>query len=417
MSDLELRLQAKTEFGWQQCTRGLSRLHSYLILTPPCIHERKLLLLPSVSSHLQSILAIVENNSRGQSLTRHLSACVVMRMNAESEAKVYQKGFLRGQVLALTQSGLSTSEVSTKLEIPRRTVYRWLSRGCHIPDGKSSGRPSLITRRTNRRIRQLVRSDPSYSLSELSADVNLSRTTVWRRLKKFGYLSRKKPSKLNLSERHKLLRLQWSMKHCHWRTQWSRVVWSDEAAVRLRFKDGRLSLWLKSGKKVPDRFFSSRSQNDGKKLLIWGAIWSDGHSSLHIMEENMTSELYVGVLEDHVYPLSFSLGDPSSRWILMDDNAPPHRSIMTRSYKQSAGIRTLDWPARSPDLNPIEHVWAVLKRRIRRQLTLGDDLARLKILLRREWDQLDQEMIGNLISSMPNRIRKVIELEGDESGY
>ena len=323
---------------------------------------------------------------------------------------------MRGQAFALIKTGLSVSAVSSELRIPRRTLYYWLQRGCHLPDAKPTGRPRL-SRRTNRYITNFVRSDPSSSLSEISAGANVSRTTVWRRLKKSGFSSRKRPSKLNLSERHMKLRLQWSMKHCHWRAQWSRVVWSDEAAVRLRFKDGRLRIWVKSGRRVPDRFFTSRSQDDGRKLLIWGAIWSDGRSSLHVMRENMTSERYIRVLEDHIYPLSFSLGDPSSEWILMDDNAPPHRANVTRSYKQSAGIRTLDWPAKSPDLNPIEHVWASLKRSVRRQLCPGDDLNRLEFLLRREWDRLDQEMIRNLISSMPNRIRKVIERRGDESGY
>ena len=131
----------------------------------------------------------------------------------------------------------------------------------------------------------------------------------------------------------------------------------------------------------------------------------------------MNSQRYIEVLEAHVYPFSFSLGDPSSEWFLMNDNAPPHRSVATRTYKRSAGIRTLDWPARSPDLNPIEHVWSLLKRRVRRQLRLSDDLERLESLINDEWRQLDQRIIKNLISSMPSRVRKVIERQGDVSGY
>lgn len=333
------------------------------------------------------------------------------------EAKVYRKGFLRGQAYALTQRGLSASEVSFELNVPRRTIYFWLQRGCDKPDSKSPGRPRITSCRTDRLISRVVHVDPSASLSEISGEANVSRSTVWRRLKDNDFVSRKRPSKLHLSERHKTLRLQWAMKHCHWRNQWSRVVWSDEAAVRLRFKDGRLKLWIKSGQKIPDRYFTSRRQDDGKKLLIWGAIWSDGRTSLHVTKENMNSERYLQVLEEHVYPLSFSLGDPSSEWLYMDDNAPPHRSLVTREYKRSAGIRSLDWPARSPDLNPIEHVWAILKRRLRRQICPTDDLNRLEVLIREEWDHLDQQVIRNLIGSMPSRVRKVIERRGDESGY
>ena len=77
----------------------------------------------------------------------------------------------------------------------------------------------------------------------------------------------------------------------------------------------------------------------------------------------------------------------------------------------------MDWPARSPDLNPIEHVWAILKRRLRRQICPGDDLNRLEFLIRNEWNHLDQEIIRNLIGSMSTRVRRVIERRGDESGY
>ena len=131
----------------------------------------------------------------------------------------------------------------------------------------------------------------------------------------------------------------------------------------------------------------------------------------------MNSERYLKVLEDHVYPLSFRLGDPSSEWIFMDNNVPCYQSNSVRDYKASAGIRSLDWPAKSPDLNPIEHVWAIMKRRIRRQIRPGDDMNQLESLVRREWDQLDQQVIRSLVDSMPSWVRKVIEHEGDESGY
>ena len=97
--------------------------------------------------------------------------------------------------------------------------------------------------------------------------------------------------------------------------------------------------------------------------------------------------------------------------------AQADRSRMTRLYKQIAGIRTLDWPARSPDLNPIEHVWAMLKRNVRRQIDPEDDLLQLEAKMKKEWDRLDQQKIDDLISSMPSRVHKVTERHGGQSGY
>ena len=173
---------------------------------------------------------------------------------------------------------------------------------------------------------------------------------------------------------------------------------------------------MKSGDKIPDHLVMSINQGGGR-LLIWGAIWINGRSELHIQRDNMNSDGYVNVLERHICPLSSRLGNPSTSWILMDDNATCHRSLVTNSFKSQAGIRTLTWPARSPDLSPIENVWSLLKRSVRRTLRPGDDLLRLEALLRQEWDRLNQDTINRLIESMPSRIRQVIELSGDGTKY
>ena len=137
-------------------------------------------------------------------------------------------------------------------------------------------------------------------------------------------------------------------------------------------------MWVRKGNPISETYRIPMSQGGGS-LLIWGAVWIGGRSPIHIQRNTMNSERYVQVLENYVYPLSFELGDPSLDWIFMDDNARPHRSKLSNSFKERAGIRTLQWPARSPDLNPIENVWSMLKRDIRRHMLLGDNLDRLEM--------------------------------------
>ncbi|GBN09562.1 hypothetical protein AVEN_143850-1 [Araneus ventricosus] len=87
--------------------------------------------------------------------------------------------------------------------------------------------------------------------------------------------------------------------------------------------------------------------------------------------------------------------------IFMDDNACPHRARLLQSYLESETIPQMAWPARSPDLNPIEHVWDILGRRIAGCSVPPSTLHQLQQALLQEWALLPQEAINDTIASMP----------------
>ena len=67
-------------------------------------------------------------------------------------------------------------------------------------------------------------------------------------------------------------------------------------------------------------------------------------------------------------------------WIFQEDNEPKHRSHLCTCWKAENGITNLDWPSQSPDANPIENVWSVVKRMLagRRAFTLKQISRRIK---------------------------------------
>ena len=303
-----------------------------------------------------------------------------------ADSKTAKSAFLKGQVFALLRQGQSVRQVSRTVGVPKSTVHRWSANAFSLSRKAGSGRRRKTSSESDRLIVHLVRNDPTLSSTELRNSLpepTVSALTVRRRLRSEHFKSRKRPSGIELTANHKRLRLEWAMQHCHWRSQWSRVVWSDEASVCLRGRDDRLRVWRQSDDEIPGNLALPVNQGGGR-LLIWAAIWINGRTELHVQRNNINSDGYVDVLREHVLPLSNRLGDPSTDWIYMDDNATCHRSLVTNAFKTQAGIQTLRWPARSPNLNPIENVWSLLKRGMRRSIRPGDDLSRLEAMLRQE---------------------------------
>ncbi|GBO44153.1 hypothetical protein AVEN_239551-1, partial [Araneus ventricosus] len=123
----------------------------------------------------------------------------------------------------------------------------------------------------------------------------------------------------------------------------------------------------------------------------------DGRTPLHVFERGTVIGVRYRdeILEPYV---RLFMGAFGPEFILMDDNARPHRALLVDEFLESEDIRRMDWPARSPDLNPIEHVWDSLGRAIATSNPPPRTIQEMKTALLKEWDQLPQEMINSLIS-------------------
>jgi len=123
--------------------------------------------------------------------------------------------------------------------------------------------------------------------------------------------------------------------------------------------------------------------------MVWGGI------CLYIRD----------VLQEHVVPFTPHIGE---NFLLMHDNAHPHKSRCVSDFLNVVGIRAMAWPACSPDINPIEHVWDMLGRRLRSITPAVQNPEQVATALVEIWDNLLQDMIDNVIRSMRRRMTAVI---------
>ena len=103
--------------------------------------------------------------------------------------------------------------------------------------------------------------------------------------------------------------------------------------------------------------------------------------------------------------------------IFQEDNASPHRSKVAEATCENAGIVKLDWPAQSPDLNPIENIWSEMKRMVRRRSPPPSSISVLMKYIEDAWDDLPPEYYRKLINSMPKRVNAVISANGNRIDY
>ncbi|GFW23601.1 transposable element Tcb2 transposase [Trichonephila clavipes] len=174
--------------------------------------------------------------------------------------------------------------------------------------------------------------------------------------------------------------------------QWGRILFTDESRFSTRSDSQRVLIWRENGTRFYTSNFKERHHYGGPGVIVWGGIMLNGRTELHIFDRvSVIGDRYCEeVLLPYVRLFRGAIGPD---FIFMDDNAWPHRTLVVKELLESEDITRMDWPAYSPDLNPIEHVWYALGRRIATLLHHPENTQQLKQMLIVEWALLPQEML------------------------
>ncbi|GBM09329.1 Transposable element Tc1 transposase [Araneus ventricosus] len=226
------------------------------------------------------------------------------------------------------------------------------------------GRPRATTATEDRYLFITARRNRGATASQLYRDLYaaagtcVSKVTVSKRLHETRLFAR------TLTSTNRRVRLAWCREHRDWSMdQWPTVLFTDESRSSLNTDSRRTFIWRETGTRYIPSNGREFDHYGGGDLMVWAGIMLDDRTPLHVFESGtVTGVRYRDeILEPYV---SLFRGAVGPEFILMDDNARPHRALLVDEFLESEDIRRMDWAARSPDLNPIEHVYDALGRAI-----------------------------------------------------
>ncbi|GFT22401.1 transposable element Tcb2 transposase [Trichonephila clavipes] len=145
--------------------------------------------------------------------------------------------------------------------------------------------------------------------------------------------------------------------------------------------------------------------------MTWAGISLGGHTDSHVFQGGILTGLRYGLIISFGYVCPFA-GAIGNDFILMDDNARPHRIVIVEEYLEGLGLERMEWPARSPDINPIEHFWDYLSRQVAVLSPPPRCLGELEQSLLRVWSSLPISVTNNLIDSVEIRRHQCNQARG-----
>src|SRR5581483_11071071 len=216
-----------------------------------------------------------------------------------------------------------------------------------------------------------------------SSGKEVSKSTIRRTLYEMGYHSRTALRKPHVSEPNRIIRLNWACERCFWSlNSWKKVVWSDESRFTLFQSDKKIHVWRLPKESHDVNCLVPTIKHGGGGIMMWGCFSWHGLGPLVRIDGRVNSERYIQeILGYHVVPFLERFEEEIGEYLFQQDNAPIHTSVRIRTFMEEMEIPQLPWPGQSPDLNPIEHLWDELERRIRAKTVHPKNLGELEVFL------------------------------------
>lgn len=294
-------------------------------------------------------------------------------------------------------------------------VNRFQASGTLDTNYKFCHRPRKTEADIDFEIVEKVRDEPFITVSSLTFEYDISYSTIRRRLHENGLYHYIPALQTVLTQAQKDIRVRFAEEN--YGIDWDWVVFSDEKTFK-SFNDRAMSLWRPKNERYNPKYIQESNYTGRITCGVWGYITKGGVGEICETTARLASPEYTSILEEvYLTSMDITYRDSIQEFTFQQDNARFHTSYYTRAWFAShPEITQMVWPAKSPDLNPIENVWAQMVWMWPR----GGFTNKQEIFLEAQerWESIrGTDYIDHLYDSMTNRLNQVIQNGGNWCRY